>query len=104
MRALKITAGIFAAVVVIAALLLLIGFPAGFMTSAIRSHVERETGLEVTIAGSTRIALWPSPNVTLDDVTLQQPGDRDTSVRVSVGRIRADLTLASLWAGRPEIS
>jgi AsmA protein len=103
MRALKIIAGIVVAVVVIGVVLLLIGIPAGFMTSAVQSRVERETGLELTIGGSTRIGLWPSPNVTVDDVTLQQRGDRDSSLRVSVGRIRADMTLTSLWSRRPEI-
>jgi AsmA protein len=104
MRALRITAGVVAAVVVIAVLLLLIGFPAGFMTSTIASRVERETGFRLTIGGGTRISLRPSPNVTLDDVTLQQPGDQDTSLRVSVGRIQANMTLASLWSGRPKIT
>jgi AsmA protein len=103
MRASKIIAGIVAAVVVIGVVLLLIGIPAGFMTSAIQSRVERGTGLELTIGGTIRIGLWPSPNVTLDDVTLQQRGDRDSSLRVSVGRIRADMTLTGLWSGRPEI-
>ena len=103
MRALKIIAGIVAAAVIIAALLLLVGVPSGFMTSPIQSRVERETGFKLTIGGSTRIGLWPSPNVTLDDVTLREPGDRDTSAGVSVGRIQANMTLASLWSGRPEI-
>lgn len=74
MRALKIVAGIVAAAVIIAALLLFVGIPLGFMTSAIQSRVERETGFKLTIAGSTRISLWPSPNVTLDNVTLREPG------------------------------
>jgi AsmA protein len=103
MRALKITTGVVAAIVVIAILLLLIGFPAGFMTSTIASRVERETGLKLTI-GNSRISLRPTPNVTLSDVTLQQPGNSDTSLRVSVGRIQANMTLASLWSGNPEIS
>jgi AsmA protein len=103
MRALKITTGVAAAIVVIAIFLLLIGVPAGFMTSTIASRVDRETGFKLTIGGS-RISLRPTPNVTLSDVTLQQPGNSDTSLRVSVGRIQANMTLASLWSGRPEIS
>ena len=103
MRTLKIIAGLVAAAVVIAALLLFVGIPAGFLNSAIQSRVERDTGFKLTIAGSIRIGLSPLPNVTLDDVTLQQPGNRDSSLGVSIGRIQADMTLASLWSARPEI-
>ncbi len=60
MRALKIAGSAIAAVIVIAALLLVIGIPSGFLTSAIQARVERETGYRLTIAGATRIGLWPS--------------------------------------------
>jgi AsmA protein len=104
MRALKIAGSAVAAVIVIVALLLVIGIPSGFLTSTIQERVERDTGYRLTIAGSTRIGLWPSLNVTLNDVTLEAPKDRDTSNRLTVGRIQADLTLASLWSGHPEIT
>ena len=60
--------------IVVAALLLIVGVPSGFLTSEIQSRVERETGYELTIAGSSKIGIWPSLNVTLNDVTLQDPG------------------------------
>ena len=60
MKALKIAGAAIAAVIVVAALLLIIGIPSGFLTSAIQDRVERETGYRLTIAGSTRIGLWPS--------------------------------------------
>jgi AsmA protein len=104
MRALKIAGSAVAAVIVIVALLLVIGIPSGFLTSAIQERVERDTGYRLTIAGSTRIGLWPSLNVTLNDVTLEAPKDRDTSNRLTVGSIQADITLASLWSGHPEIT
>ena len=103
MRALKIAGAAIAAVFVVAALLLVIGIPSGFLTSEIQTRVERETGYRLTIAGSTRIGVWPSLNVTLNDVTLENPGDRDTSSRLTVGSVQADMTLASVWAGRPQI-
>jgi AsmA protein len=104
MRALKIAGAAIAAVLVVLALLLIIGIPSGFLTSAIQARVERETGYRLTIAGSTRIGLWPSFNVTLNEVTLEAPKDRDTSNRLTVGSVQAVMTLASLWSGRPQIT
>jgi len=60
MRALKIAGGALAAVIVVVALLLAIGIPSGFLTSAIQERVERDTGYRLTIAGSTKVGLWPS--------------------------------------------
>lgn len=104
MRALKIAGTAVAAVIVILALLLVIGIPSSFLTSAIQARVERETGYRLTIAGSTRIGLWPHLNVTLNDVTLQDPKDRDGTNRVTVGSVQADMTLASVWSGHPQVT
>jgi AsmA protein len=104
MRALKIAGVAIAAVIVVVAVLLFVGIPSGFLTSAIQDRVERETGYRLTIAGSTKIGLWPSLNVKLHDITLQDPKDRDTSNRVTVGGIEADMTLASVWSGHPKIT
>ena len=104
MRVLKIAGAAVAAIIVVAGLLLLIGVPSGFLTSTIQTRVERETGYRLTIAGTTRIGLWPSLNVTLNNVTLQDPKDRDTSDRLIVNSIQADIKLASLWSGQPEIT
>jgi AsmA protein len=107
MRALKIAGSAVAAVIVIVALLLVIGIPSGFLTSAIQGRVERDTGYRLTITGSTKIGLWPSLNVTLNDVALERPqesGNRDAGNRLTVGSIQADMTLASLWSSRPEIT
>jgi AsmA protein len=104
MRALKIAGAAIAAVIVVAALLLIVGVPSGFLTSEIQARVERETGYRLTIAGSTRIGVWPSLNVSLSDVTLEAPKDRDNGGRVTVGSVQADITLKSLWAGHPQIT
>jgi AsmA protein len=100
----KITGAAIAAILVIAVLLLIVGIPSGFLTSEIQARVEKETGYRLTIAGSTRIGVWPSLNVTLNDVTLQDPKDRDTSDRLTIGSVEADITLASLWSGRPQVT
>ena len=56
MRALKIAGAAIAAVIVVVALLLVIGIPSGFLTSAIQDRVERETGYRLTIAARPRSA------------------------------------------------
>src|SRR5258708_600051 len=104
MRALKIAGAAIGAVVVVIVLLLVIGIPSGFMTSQIQERVERATGYKLTINGGTRIGIWPSLNIRLNDLTLQDPKDRDVDNRITVGSIQADVTLASVWAGRPQIT
>ena len=104
MKLLRIAGAVVAAIIVVAGLLLVIGIPSGFLTSSIQTRVERETGYQLTIAGSTKIGLWPSLNVTLNDVTLQDPRDRDSSDRLTVGSLQADIRLASLWSGNPEVT
>ena len=104
MRALKIAAAAVAAVILVLALLLVIGIPSGFLRSEIQSRVERETGYRLTISGGAKIGLWPKLNVTLTDVTLENPKDPETSNRLTVGRVQADMTLASVWSGHPRIT
>src|SRR3954463_2085709 len=104
MRALKIAGAAIGAVIVIIGLLLVIGVPSGFMTQQIQERVERETGYKLTINGGTKIGLWPSLNVTLNDVTLQDPKAGDLDSRLTAGSIQADGTLSSVWAGRPQIT
>jgi AsmA protein len=104
MRALKIAGAALAAVVAVIALLLAIGIPSGFLKGQIETRIERETGYKLAINGGARIGLWPSLHITLNDVTLQDPKDRDINNRLTAGSIQADMTLASLWAGRPRVT
>ena len=104
MRALKFAGAAIAAVVAVIALLSVVGIPSGFLTSTIAARVERDTGYRLAIASSSKISLWPTLNVTLNDVTLTDPKDRDGSNTITVGRLQADMTLSSAWSGQPEIS
>ncbi len=105
MRALKFAGAAVAAVIVILALLMVVGVPSGFLTSAIQDRVERQTGYRLAIAGSTKISLWPTLNVSLSDLTLQDPKDRDgTSRRITIANLQADVTLSSVWSGHPHVS
>ena len=40
----------------------------------------------------------------MKDVTLADPKDRDVTNRLTAASIEADVTLASVWSGKPEIS
>jgi len=104
MKVLKIAGTAVAAVVVILALLLIVGVPSGFLASAIQDRVEQQTGYRLTVAGSTKISVWPTLNVRMDDLTLQDPKDRETSRRFTVGSVEADVSLSSLWSGHPQVS
>jgi AsmA protein len=104
MKALKIAGAAIAAVIVVLVLFLIIGIPSGFLTSQIQARVERETGYRLTISGSTKIGIWPALNVTLNDITLEAPKDHDGRNRFTVGSIRADVALGSVWSGHPQIT
>jgi AsmA protein len=100
----KITGAAVAAVIVLLVLLMVVGIPSGFLTSAIQDRVERTTGYHLTIAGATKISLWPSLNVSLGDVTLQDPKDRDGTNRITIAKLQADMTLSSAWSGHPKVT
>lgn len=104
MRAVKFAGAAVAAVIIVIALLLVVGIPSGFLTSTIASRVESATGYRLSIDGTTRISLWPTLNVTLNDLTLQDPKDRSGITRLTIDRVQADMSLSSVWSGRPEIS
>ncbi|MCJ9705302.1 AsmA family protein, partial [Bradyrhizobium sp. SHOUNA76] len=104
MRAVKFAGAALAAVIVVIAVLLVVGIPSGFLTSTIASRVESATGYRLSIDGTTKISLWPTLNVTLNDLTLADPRDRSGVTRLTVDSVQADMSLSSVWSGRPEIS
>jgi AsmA protein len=104
MKALKIAGAAILAVIVIAALLLMIGIPAGFITQAIQDRVERDTGTRIVVSGATRLGIWPSLNVTLNDIVVQDPKARDPDGRLTIGSARAELALKSALSGHPHIT
>jgi AsmA protein len=104
MKAVKIAGAAVGAVIVLLVLLMMVGLPSGFLTSAIQERVESSTGYHLTIAGTTRISLWPTLNVNMSDLTLQDPKDRDGSSRITIARVQADMTLSSAWSGHPHIT
>jgi AsmA protein len=103
MRALKIAGAAIAAVVVVIALLLMMGIPAGFMTQTIQDRVERETGYRIAVSGAARLGIWPALNVTLNDITVQDPRARDSDSRHTIGSVQAELAWRSVLSGHPQI-
>lgn len=104
MKVLKIAGAAVLAVIVIMALLLMIGIPSGFLTQTIQDRVERETGYRLVISGTTRLGIRPTLNVTLNDITVRDPKARDSDSRLTIGSVRAELTLRSALSGHPQVS
>ena len=104
MRALKFAGAAVVAVILVLALALIVGIPSGFLTSSIEDRIERATGYQVSIAGTTKVSLWPSLNVSLSDITLVDPKNREGARRVTLGSVQADVTLSSIWSGRPHVT
>jgi AsmA protein len=104
MRALKIAGAAIAAMIVVIALLLVIGIPSGFVTQAIQDRVERETGYRLAVSGATRLGIWPALNVTLNDISVQDPKAHDSDGRLTIESVQADIPLRSALSGRPQVS
>src|SRR5258708_27015288 len=98
MRALKIAGSAIVDVIVVLVLLAIVGIPSGFLTSAIQARAERDTGYRLTIAGATKIGVWPPLNVALNAVTLQDPKDPAGPSRLTVRTVHAHVTLGSGWS------
>src|ERR1700739_1315493 len=99
MNTMKIAGAAVAVLIVMLVLLMVVGIPSGFLTSAIQDRVERATGDQLTIAGTTKISLWPTLNVSLSDLTLQNPKDRDGSSRITIANLQGDNSLSSPLLG-----
>src|ERR1700751_4822460 len=104
MKALKLAGAAISAVIVIVASLMVVGIPSGFLTSAIQDRVERQTGYKLAIAGSAKVSLWPTLNVNLSELTLQDPKDRNGTSRITIDNLQADVSLSSVWSGHPHVS
>ena len=70
MKALKIAALGFAAVLAVASLGLAFGVPAGFLAGPVQDQIESRTGYRLRIDGDTQLAFRPSPTVTLGRIGL----------------------------------
>ena len=101
MRALKIAGAAIGAVIVVLALLLVIGIPSGFLTSQIQERVERETGYKLAINGGDQdraLAVAQHHLKRHRAAGSERPRHQQP---LTASSIQADVTLASVWSGRP---
>lgn len=103
MKALKIIGAVIGLLIVAIGVTFAVGIPGGFITGAIEEQVEKETGFQLDINGGATIKLWPLTVVTLSDVALYDPKDKDLPERFRAESIRAELSLRSLLIGNPRV-
>ncbi|MGX9390598.1 AsmA family protein [Nitrobacteraceae bacterium UC4446_H13] len=104
MKTVKIAGAVIAAIVVVAAIVFAVGIPSGMMTSAIQARVERATGYRIEIDGTTRIALWPTFHLTLNDITLDRHAGSEAAERIEIAAARVEMPFANLLSGKPVIT
>lgn len=97
MKALKIAALGFAAVLAVASLGLAFGVPAGFLAKPVQDQIESRTGYRLHIDGDTKLAFRPSPSVTLGRISLLDGG---SAAGFAADSVRVSVSLASLFSGR----
>ncbi|OPH81570.1 AsmA family protein [Nitrobacter vulgaris] len=103
-RALKIAGVVAASLIVIVIVILVTGFPSGYVASLVQDRIERDTGYRIAIKGTIGIDLWPSLGFALRHVTFDHPGKEATDAQLAVGEVRARLEFASLLSGTLKIS
>jgi len=74
--------------------------PAETVRSAVTTEIRAATGLEATIRGDVKVALFPSPMVSLSDIALSD--ERNGAPALTTERMTARLRLLSLLTGKIE--
>ncbi|MBN8961889.1 MAG: AsmA family protein [Rhizobiales bacterium] len=104
MKTVKFAGAAIAAIILVIAIVLAVGIPSGMMTSAIQARIERATGYRIEIDGKTRIALWPTFHVTLNNISLDRRAGTDDAERIEIVQARVEMPLANLISGKPVIT
>lgn len=104
MKTVKFAGAAIAAIILVITIVLAVGIPSSMMTSAIQARVERATGYRIEIDGKTRIALWPTFHVTLNNISLDRRAGTDDAERIEIVQARVDMPLANLISGKPVIT
>lgn len=98
--------------VLAAALLFWLLLPVFVSTDFVRAAIEREitelAGQRVSVGATTDISLLPTPSARLEDVVVrpgfQRPDADDGDAVATIGAIELQMTLASLFTGKPSFS
>lgn len=101
MKTLKIAAIDIGVVLATALLALVLGVPAGPVVGPLQNRVEADTKYRLRIAGNSTVALWPSPTLTVRDISLF---DANPLGNLTAESMRFSMTFWSLFAGYPRIS
>ena len=104
MKIVKLAGVVIAVLILVAAIILAVGIPSGMMTSAVQARVERATGYRIEIDGTTRIALWPTFHVTLNNISLDRRAGTDSAERIEIASARMEMPFASLLSGKPVVT
>jgi AsmA protein len=104
MNTLKIATIGIVVVLVTALLALVLGVPAGLVVGALQNRVEADTGYRLRIVGNSTLAFWPSPTLTVRDISLFDANGADPLGKLTAESMRFSITLSSLFAGYPQIS
>jgi AsmA protein len=104
LKTLKIAAIGIVVVLATALLALVLGVPAGPVVGPLQNRFEADTGYRLRIAGNLTVAFWPSPTVTVRDISLFDANDADPLGKFTAERMRFSMTFSSLFAGYPQIS
>ncbi len=104
MKIIKRAGAVIVVIVLLAAIVLAVGIPSGIMTSAIQARIERETDYRIEVEGPTRVALWPTFHVTLNDITLDRHAGTDAAERIEIASARLEMPLANLISGKSVIT
>ena len=99
-----ITAIAVGVIAVVAILALVIGAPVPFLANSIAKRFQAETGYRLQVTGRAKVRLWPSPTVTIGNITVVDPeGARPRTVATADGA-RVKLSLWSLVTRRPQLA
>jgi AsmA protein len=91
-------------VVVLAALLVVFGIPANFLTGAVQSRLEAATGYRLGLGGVTTVSFWPTPAISLRDVNLLSKTQDGSDGRFKAEAIHVILSWSDLLHGHPRIT
>ncbi|HHK74681.1 MAG TPA: AsmA family protein, partial [Rhizobiales bacterium] len=89
-----------ACLVLATATFLFVADPAQILRDQITIRIKAATGRTLTIAGATRLSLYPSLGLTMRDVTLSAPPGMDGGPSVKMARLTASLQLLPLLKKR----
>ena len=72
----------------------------GFVRSGIEDALSKWTGYQAEIEGSPVLEFWPTPRITLNEVTIRQPRESGDKLLGSIESLSADFSLIDALRGR----